>query len=111
MGERDIEVTVASTSPGANGRRGRSGCPDGQALLPESTDREPPHRYPARSTREWGMVELEVWGAEGRTSFGLGASPVVLGRSDDCDLVLDGDESVSRHHAVLERFGHLWQIH
>ena len=57
------------------------------------------------------MAGLEVWGAKGSTYVGLDSSPVVVGRSGDCDLVVDGDDSVSRHHAVLERFGRVWQIH
>lgn len=57
------------------------------------------------------MAELEVWGARGPTSFGLEGGPVVVGRSGDCDLALEGDDSVSRHHAVLEQFGRVWQIH
>ena len=57
------------------------------------------------------MAELEVWGAQGQSLFGLEASPVVVGRSGDCDLILADDDSVSRHHAVLERFGRVWQVH
>jgi pSer/pThr/pTyr-binding forkhead associated (FHA) protein len=57
------------------------------------------------------MAGLEVWGAQGKRSFELEASPVVIGRTGDCDLIVEGDDSVSRHHAVLERFGRVWQIH
>src|SRR3954454_21362543 len=57
------------------------------------------------------MAGLEVWGAQGQNPFGLESSPFVVGRSGDCDLVLDDDDSVSRHHAVLERFGEVWQVH
>jgi S1-C subfamily serine protease len=41
-------------------------------------------------------------GLEAGTSVEVDSSRFVIGRGDDCDLVVD-DEKVSRHHAALER--------
>ena len=57
------------------------------------------------------MAELEVWGAQGPTSFGLEAGPVVVGRSGDCDLAL---ETTTRSRVITRcssSSARVWQIH
>lgn len=43
------------------------------------------------------------------TSFLLESAAVVIGRSDDCDVVLD-DVTVSRRHAEVVRDDNAWQL-
>ena len=49
------------------------------------------------------MLRLTITaGLEAGTSVEVDSSRFVIGRGDDCDLVVD-DEKVSRHHAALEQ--------
>ena len=57
------------------------------------------------------MATLEIYDAHGRRGLPitLKGDKFSVGRLDDNDLVID-DETVSKHHAVLERFQHRWLV-
>ena len=52
---------------------------------------------------------LEVWTLSGRRDVELDRNRVTIGKSEDNDLALD-DATVSRLHAVLERFPAGWCV-
>jgi pSer/pThr/pTyr-binding forkhead associated (FHA) protein len=57
------------------------------------------------------MALLEVCSLHGRDLVQLDVDRLVVGKSkDDAGLVIEGDNSVSRVHAVLERVGSRWVI-
>src|SRR5919199_1736838 len=53
---------------------------------------------------------VEVWKAEGAQLLPLEAERVTVGAHPDADVVIDSDRTVSRLHAVLERFAAGWVI-
>ena len=57
------------------------------------------------------MATLEIYDEHGRRGLPvtLTGDKFSVGRLDDNDLVLD-DETVSKHHAVLERYQHRWMV-
>jgi pSer/pThr/pTyr-binding forkhead associated (FHA) protein len=57
------------------------------------------------------MATLEIYDEHGRRGvpITLQGDKFSVGRLDDNDLVLD-DDSVSRHHAVFERYQHRWMV-
>jgi pSer/pThr/pTyr-binding forkhead associated (FHA) protein len=54
-------------------------------------------------------AELEVWTVNGRTQAQLVGERVTIGKGDENDIVLD-DATVSRLHAVCDRFPASWCI-
>jgi hypothetical protein len=52
---------------------------------------------------------VEVWGRGGRELRALDSERMTVGTLESNDLVVDG-ESVSRVHAVFERFGDAWCV-
>jgi hypothetical protein len=56
------------------------------------------------------VPELEVWTLSGRRHGELDGERVTVGKDGQNDLVLDGDPTVSRLHAVLEQFGAGWCV-
>jgi len=58
-----------------------------------------------------GVPFLECPGTGGEALLELPeAGPVTIGRHDDADLTIEGDEKVSRFHAQLDRVGDGWVI-
>lgn len=55
-------------------------------------------------------AEVEVWSLSGRRQVGLSADRVTVGTSDENDVVVDADPTVSRLHAVLEQFPAGWCV-
>ena len=53
---------------------------------------------------------LEVWTLSGRRPVELEADRYTVGKDDQNDLVVDSDPTVSRLHAVLERFPAGWCV-
>jgi hypothetical protein len=56
------------------------------------------------------MALLEIWGLDGRQMTTLDGDRLTIGKNNENDLVIAGDPSVSRLHAVLERIGGRWTI-
>jgi DNA-binding NarL/FixJ family response regulator len=54
---------------------------------------------------------LEVWGVQGSELVALDGDRLTVGRSLSCEIALTTDTTVSRLHAVLQRYGHGWCIH
>jgi pSer/pThr/pTyr-binding forkhead associated (FHA) protein len=54
-------------------------------------------------------AELEIWTVSGRTRLELGDARVTIGKGAENDVVLD-DTTVSRLHAICERFPAGWCI-
>jgi hypothetical protein len=55
-------------------------------------------------------AELELWTVSGRRQVDLSGDRVTVGKSDENDVVLEADPTVSRLHAVLERFPAGWCV-
>jgi pSer/pThr/pTyr-binding forkhead associated (FHA) protein len=55
-------------------------------------------------------AELEVWTLSGRRHVELTGDRVTIGKGEQNDLVVDADPTVSRLHAVLERFPAGWCV-
>jgi DNA-binding transcriptional ArsR family regulator len=53
---------------------------------------------------------VEVWAIGGRRTFELTGERVTVGKGSDNDLSLEDDETVSRLHAVLDRFPAGWCV-
>jgi pSer/pThr/pTyr-binding forkhead associated (FHA) protein len=53
---------------------------------------------------------VEVWALAGRRTVELHGERVTVGKGDDNDLPLDGDDTVSRLHAVFDRFAAGWCV-
>lgn len=53
---------------------------------------------------------LEVWGAGGPRLVALDGPQVTIGNAAANDIALTQDRSVSRLHAVLERYGAGWCV-
>jgi DNA-binding CsgD family transcriptional regulator len=56
------------------------------------------------------VAHLEGYSARGRQVFPLEGERITLGRSAEADVHLEGDDKVSRLHAVLERLDGGWRI-
>ncbi len=57
-----------------------------------------------------GQYFLEVWKPQGRDVVVLEDRPVSMGKARSNDIVLRSDPTVSRMHAVLERFAGGWCV-
>ena len=55
-------------------------------------------------------AELEVWSLHERTRVALDGDRVTVGSAEGNDLVVADDPTVSRLHAVLERFAAGWCV-
>jgi pSer/pThr/pTyr-binding forkhead associated (FHA) protein len=55
-------------------------------------------------------AEVEVWTLSGRTSVELNGDRVTVGKGSENDLTLPADPTISRLHAVLERFAAGWCV-
>jgi pSer/pThr/pTyr-binding forkhead associated (FHA) protein len=55
-------------------------------------------------------AEVEVWTLSGRTQVELAGERATVGKGAENDIVIDGDATVSRLHAVLERFPAGWCV-
>jgi pSer/pThr/pTyr-binding forkhead associated (FHA) protein len=53
---------------------------------------------------------VEVWTLSGRRTVELATDRVTIGKGDENDLALDDDATVSRLHAVLDRFPAGWCV-
>jgi len=53
---------------------------------------------------------LEVWSLSGRRHVELEGDRVTVGKDDQNDLIVEADPTVSRLHAVLERFPAGWCV-
>lgn len=70
-----------------------------------------PRRAPAAPPPEDRTTPRQVAVVEGPlrgTSLALGTSPVLVGRSPDCSLVLDDDYASGRHARLFPRDGGWW---
>ena len=56
------------------------------------------------------LYYLEIWKPQGRDVVVLDAQRVSMGKARSNDIVLDSDPTVSRMHAVLERFAGGWCV-
>lgn len=54
--------------------------------------------------------ELEVWTLSGRRRVELTGDRVTVGKDEQNDVVVDADPTVSRLHAVLDRFPAGWSV-
>lgn len=57
-----------------------------------------------------GPAAVEVWSLSGRTTVALAGERMSVGKDETNDIALDGDETVSRLHAVLEQFPAGWCV-
>jgi pSer/pThr/pTyr-binding forkhead associated (FHA) protein len=55
-------------------------------------------------------TEVEVWTLNGRTKVELSGDRATVGKGAENDIVLAGDSTVSRLHAVFERFPAGWCV-
>ncbi len=55
-------------------------------------------------------AEVEVWTLSGRSTIALDNDRVTVGKSGDNGIAIPGDPTVSRLHAVLERFEAGWCV-
>jgi predicted component of type VI protein secretion system len=53
---------------------------------------------------------VEVWSVAGRRQVDLGSERVTVGKGDENGIVVEDDPTVSRLHAVLERFAAGWCV-
>src|SRR5919107_1104404 len=53
---------------------------------------------------------VEVWTGGERRLLALDADRATVGAAGENDICIDGDATVSRLHAVLERMGEFWTI-
>jgi type VII secretion-associated serine protease mycosin len=68
-----------------------------QATPPVSTAQSAP-------TGAWGTLAVIAGAAQPRT-YALSGAELVIGRSEECQIVLIGDGSVSRRHAIIRNNG------
>jgi diguanylate cyclase (GGDEF)-like protein len=71
---------------------------------PIDTWRTLPPRPVSPSTLHACLVHIYPTGVNMGNRYGLGDKPILVGRSDDCDIQLN-DHSVSRRHARIEKNG------
>jgi DNA-binding CsgD family transcriptional regulator len=57
-----------------------------------------------------GRAEVEIWRLSGRSIVALAGERVTVGKAAENTIALDGDPTVSRLHAVLERFDAGWCV-
>ena len=55
-------------------------------------------------------AELEIWQLSGRSVVALDGGRVTIGKAEENGISIDGDPTVSRLHAVLERFDAGWCV-
>jgi DNA-binding CsgD family transcriptional regulator len=55
-------------------------------------------------------AELEIWRLSGRSVVALTGDRVTIGKADESGISLAGDATVSRLHAVLDRFDAGWCV-
>jgi pSer/pThr/pTyr-binding forkhead associated (FHA) protein len=53
---------------------------------------------------------VEVWAVSGRRTFELSNDRVTIGKGSENDVALEGDDTISRLHAVLDRFAAGWCV-
>ena len=53
---------------------------------------------------------LEIWTLSGRTTVELSNDRMTIGKDDENDLAIPGDDTVSRLHAVFDRFPAGWCV-
>jgi len=56
------------------------------------------------------VAHVEVWALHGRTTVALSADRVSIGKGAENDVALAGDRTVSRLHALIERFPAGWCV-
>jgi hypothetical protein len=93
---RLVQPAAAAEEPPAPGAHGRTMVYSAADRLAEPLREPDPRRRTARVR------------VDGRTAI-VGSQGAVLGRSRDCDIVLD-DANVSRHHAELRPSGGSWVV-
>jgi hypothetical protein len=83
----------------------------GSAAAPPARGAARPAKQPkpARPRRGTPSVLVVTAGSLAGTSIRLGDAPVVIGRSNDCTLVIDDDYASSRHAQLLPRDG-TWYV-
>ncbi len=64
----------------------------------------PPVAAPQPPTGAWGTLMVIAGAAQPRT-YSLASAEVLIGRSEECQIVLIGDGSVSRRHAIVRNDG------
>ncbi len=64
----------------------------------------PPVAAPQPPTGAWGTLTVIAGAAQPRT-YSLASAEVLIGRSEECQIVLIGDGSVSRRHAIVRNDG------
>ena len=64
----------------------------------------PPVAAPQPPTGAWGTLTVIAGAAQPRT-YSLAGAEVLIGRSEECHIVLIGDGSVSRRHAIVRNDG------
>ena len=57
-----------------------------------------------------GQAEVEIWQLSGRSVVVLDGDRVTVGKAAENGIAIDGDPTVSRLHAVLERFNASWCV-
>jgi pSer/pThr/pTyr-binding forkhead associated (FHA) protein len=56
------------------------------------------------------MASLEILQPRGYAQVTLDGDRLTIGKSDDNDLAIAGDPTLSRHHALLGRVGAAWSV-
>jgi thermitase len=74
------------------------------APTPPQPYRPPPVDAPQPPTGAWGTLMVIAGAAQPRT-YSLAGAEVLIGRSEECQIVLIGDGSVSRRHAIVRNDG------
>ena len=64
----------------------------------------PPVAAPQSPTGAWGTLMVIAGAAQPRT-YSLDGAEMLIGRSEECQIVLIGDGSVSRRHAIVRNDG------
>jgi thermitase len=64
----------------------------------------PPVAAPQPPTGAWGTLMVIAGAAQPRT-YSLAGAEVLIGRSEECQIVLIGDGSISRRHAIVRNDG------
>jgi hypothetical protein len=80
--------------------------PSAAQYLPSAQPRpalpaSPPVGPPAS---QWGQLSVVAGPAQGRV-YSLGGSGALIGRGDDCAVLLVGDGAISRRHALIRNDG------
>src|SRR5262249_5399938 len=105
----------AAPVPRRRGRRPRR-VRSGRAAVRSSALPRPPRyaagrpRVPYHEPVVAGPAEVEIWRLSGRSVAALTGDRVTVGKAAGNDIALEGDPTVSRLHAVLERFEAGWCV-